>query len=152
MSEVEKKEALNAMSVCNLRMISVILDLKLFRIKLELIESIIQYFRHTQRVMQVLLSLQRTANHSNKMTVNTSILEESRLEETLECPICFSAHRIDGTFMTNCKHSFCLECMKQHLKRDVQCKCPMCRTKIVELALKTRSSDEEILGRREYLL
>lgn len=52
----------------------------------------------------------------------------------MECPICFN--RIKRTInycVTECKHSFCLECMIQHTRNKSQKsrnKCPICRKKI----------------------
>jgi hypothetical protein len=152
MNETEQRETLNAYLVSDLRMMSVILDLKLFPTKSELIESIVIRICRAQRLVQALLSLQRVANETNKVIINTTLLEESRVTETLECPICWNSHTIDNVFTTNCNHSFCLVCTKQHLKTDVECKCPMCRTKIIALDLKQLSSDVEILGQREYVL
>jgi len=152
MTEQDQRETLSAHPVSDLRMISVILDLKLFPTKSELIDSIVLCICRSQRLVQAVLSLQRMKNQTNKIIVNTTRLEESREKETLDCPICFNIHTIDNVFTTNCNHSFCLECTKQHLKTDVQCKCPMCRTKIVALDLKQLSSDVEILGQREYSL
>jgi len=152
MNETEQRETLNAHLVSDLRMMSVILDLKLFPTKLELVESIVLRICRAQRLLQALLTLQRVENRTNKVIVNTTLLEESRVGETLECPICWNSHTIDNVFTTNCNHSFCLECTKQHLKTDVECKCPLCRTKVVALDFKQLSSNAEILGQREYSL
>jgi hypothetical protein len=152
MNDTEQRETLNARPVSDLRMISVILDLKLFPTKSELIDSIVQCICRSQTLVAAVLSFQRIANQTNKVIVNTTLLEESQMNETLDCPICLNSHTIDNVFITNCNHSFCLECMKQHLKTDVECKCPMCRTKVTTLDLKQRSSEIEILGQQEYLL
>ena len=152
MNEWEQKETLNTHPVSDLRMISVILDLKLFPTKSELIESIVFCICRTQRVLERLSSLQRIANGTNKIVVNTTLLEESRVNETLDCPICLNSHTIDNVFTTNCNHSFCLECTKQHLKTDIECKCPMCRTKVSALNLKQVAPNPELLGERDYVL
>ena len=152
MNETEQRETLNARPVSDLRMISVILDLKLFTTKSELIDGIVHHIYQCQRIIQALLSLERTENGANKVIVNTTFLEESRSGETLDCPICLNSHTIDNVFTTNCNHSFCLECMKQHLKTDTQCKCPMCRTKVHALDLKQVAPNPELLGKREYIL
>lgn len=152
MNEIEQTETLNAYPVSDLRMISVILDLKLFPTKSELIESIVLCICRAQRLVRALSSLQRKANGTNKVVVNTTLLEESRTAEILECPICWNSHTIDNVFTTNCNHSFCLECMKQHLKTDTQCKCPMCRSKVSALDLKQVAPNPELLGKREYVL
>lgn len=152
MNEAQQREILNAYPVSDLRMISVILDLKLFVTKVELVESIVISICRAQRFVAALSSFQRIENGTDKVMVNTTLLEESRMAETLDCPICWNSHTIDNVFTTNCNHSFCLECTKQHLKADVECKCPMCRTKIVALDFKQLSSNAEILGQREYVL
>ncbi len=152
MNETEQRETLNARPVSDLRMISVILDLKLFTTKSELIDGIVHHIYQCQRIIQALLSLERTENGANKVIVNTTFLEESRSGETLDCPICLNSHTIDNVFTTNCNHSFCLDCMKQHLKTDTQCKCPMCRTKVHALDLKQVAPNPELLGKREYIL
>ena len=82
MNETDQKETLNTYPASDLRMISVILDLKLFPTKAELIESIVMRICRTQRLLTALLSIQRMANGTNKIIVNTTLLEESRATET----------------------------------------------------------------------
>ena len=135
-----------------IKMISVILDLQLFSRKSEMIDNIVQCLFEKKTIIMVLLALERVVNRTNKIIVNTTALEENCRNETIDCPICFNTHSVERTFKTNCNHSFCIECMKNHLRTDSQCKCPMCRTKVTMLDLKQTNPPNEVLGQHEYNL
>lgn len=46
----------------------------------------------------------------------------------LKCPICFEIFTDPVTL--ECGHSYCLQCIKDHLKRTVRKKCPQCRAEL----------------------
>ena len=142
----------NNFNTREIKMISVILDLQLFSRKSKMIVNIVQCLFEKKTIIMALLALERVVNRTNKIIVNTSALEENRRNETIDCPICFNTHSVERTFKTNCNHSFCIECMKNHLKTDSQCKCPMCRTKVTMLDLKQTNPPNEVLGQHEYNL
>lgn len=52
----------------------------------------------------------------------------------MECPICLNNIKKTINYcVTDCKHSFCLECMIRHMRNKTQKsrnKCPICRNKI----------------------
>ena len=52
----------------------------------------------------------------------------------MECPICFNKIKKTINYcVTDCKHSFCLECMILHMRNKRQKsrnKCPICRNKL----------------------
>jgi hypothetical protein len=55
-----------------------------------------------------------------------------------ECPICFDTYNNENTIYTNCKHTFCKDCIKKHLNMFLDKPvptCPICRTNITEIAL-----------------
>jgi hypothetical protein len=135
-----------------IKMISVILDLQLFSRKSEMIDNIVLCLFDKKTIIMALLALERVVNRTNKIIVNTIALEENSENETIDCPICFNTHSVEETFKTNCNHSFCIECMKNHLRTDAQCKCPMCRTKVTMLDLKQINPSNEVLGQHEYNL
>lgn len=143
---------LNTYRTREIKMMSIILDLNLFSRKSEMIENIVQCLFQKKTIVMALLALERINIGTNKIIVNTSVLEENRKNEVIDCPICFNSHSIENAFITNCKHSFCLECTKNHLRTDSQCKCPMCRTKITMLELKQINPPNEFLGQHEYNL
>ena len=142
----------NNYSTREIKMISVILDLQLFSRKSEMIDNIVQCLFEKKTIIMALLALERVVNRTNKIIVNTTALEENCRNETIDCPICFNTHSVERTFKTNCNHSFCIECMKNHLRTDAQCKCPMCRTKVTMLDLKQTNPPSEVLGQHEYNL
>jgi len=131
---------------------SVILDLKIEPRKLEMINAIIQCLYERKLYLTALLALERIKNETEKIQINTTILEEERINETLECPICLDAFSLEATYETNCRHSFCVECTTTHLKKDTHNKCPMCRTKITALEQKKLNPSNENLVPRELLL
>ena len=47
------------------------------------------------------------------------------IEIEQECPIC--KEKYNDKFITECKHSFCKECLKKCCKFDLYDKCPMCQ-------------------------
>jgi len=134
MRMTEQRTLLNAYRVRELKMMSVIMDLKILPTKLEMIENIVECIFKKKVIILALLRLQKT--ETNVVTINKTLLDKERQNETLDCPICLSSCAIDKTYATNCGHSFCVECMDQYLVKNANHNCPMCRTKVNSLELK----------------
>jgi len=140
----DQQVLLNLYRVRELKMMSVIMDLKILSTKEEIIENIIQCIFQRKTMILALLKLQEEQLHV--ITINKTILSPTETCQTLDCPICLNSHTIDKTYLTNCNHGFCIECTEHHLKTDNTKKCPMCRTKITTLDLKEVNQQNENLG------
>ena len=65
-----------------------------------------------------------------------------------DCPLCFDTVPATDVLVTNCKHSFCVTCIKGFatVNKDKTKKpdCPMCRTDITELKVGNQTVHNEI--------
>ena len=65
-----------------------------------------------------------------------------------DCPLCFDAVPATDVLVTNCKHSFCVTCIKGFatVNKDKTKKpdCPMCRTDLTELKVGNQTVHNEI--------
>jgi hypothetical protein len=136
----DQRVVLSLYRVRELKMMSVIMDLKILSTKAEIIENIIQCIFQRKTMILALLKLQEEQAHV--ITINKTILPSEQTCQTLDCPICLNSHTIDKTYLTNCNHSFCIECTERHLNTNINKKCPMCRTKIMTLELKELAIEE----------
>lgn len=75
----------------------------------------------------------RTSNMQQlKLDVNDTFKEkilESFKDETSSCPICME--HIETPIVTNCGHSYCFDCIQEHMKTSKNC--PMCRGNVQNL-------------------
>jgi hypothetical protein len=65
---------------------------------------------------------------------------ESREKEE-DCPICYDSIKKSDMLVTNCKHSFCSNCIKKHLVSTIVGRtpcCAMCRTNISSFSVKEK--------------
>ena len=65
-------------------------------------------------------------------------------DDAEECPICYDELGDRGICVTKCGHKFCMDCVTKHLANSTAC--PMCRTPIIEKAIRepaTSESDRE---------
>ena len=53
---------------------------------------------------------------------------ETTSAEIKECPICYENIDVNGVCVTNCGHTFCIDCMAKHLQ--INNSCPMCRDQV----------------------
>ena len=82
---------------------------------------------------------------------------ESELQEVIECAICQEDKKTLECDTTNCGHSFCHDCITQHMtiKGRQRPPCPLCRTPITSLAVKdieNFSDTENKFGRTACIL
>lgn len=133
LSSIDQRTELNKHTTRELKMISVILGMYIGDRKQIMIEKIID------NIAALIISLKSSSHNVIEININTRALEENMKNEIIDCPICFDSKSIESTFITNCGHSFCIDCIHQYLKTDVhinsQCKCPMCRTTLTFLNL-----------------
>jgi len=73
----------------------------------------------------------------------------AELCELFECSICMEEHKIISQNTTNCQHSFCHDCICQHIDTSKNgSSCPLCRTQITSLEVKDMEHYETI--RQKY--
>jgi hypothetical protein len=150
MTEMEQKNCLNNYSSRELKMMSVILDLKILYSKAEIIDSIVHCLLEKKARIAALRAVQRNVFAAKTVVIESNLFDETNDEEA-ECPICLNSYNISKTFKTNCNHVFCNVCMISHLKHDVHCKCPICRTKVTHLESNQYGGEPPyILGQHEY--
>lgn len=72
---------------------------------------------------------------------------------TCDCPLCFDAVPATDVLVTNCKHSFCVTCIKgfatANKDKTKKPDCPMCRTDLTEFKVGNQTVHNEI---REHIL
>ena len=55
-------------------------------------------------------------------------------DDAEECPICYDELGDRNLCVTKCGHKFCMDCATKHLANNTAC--PMCRTPIIEKAIR----------------
>ncbi|CEI92014.1 hypothetical protein RMCBS344292_06289 [Rhizopus microsporus] len=68
----------------------------------------------------------RRCNHNNIPNQSLSYASIDRVDDELSCPICQDIMK--EVFATKCGHSFCYECISEHIK--YQSDCPLCRSRL----------------------
>ncbi|ORE14455.1 WD40 repeat-like protein [Rhizopus microsporus] len=69
----------------------------------------------------------RRCNHNNIPNQSLSYASIDRVDDELSCPICQDIMK--EVFATKCGHSFCYECISEHIK--YQSDCPLCRSRLL---------------------
>tara|TARA_B100001093_G_C26524577_1_gene883245 strand:+ start:464 stop:841 length:378 start_codon:yes stop_codon:yes gene_type:complete len=62
------------------------------------------------------------------LTKSDSTSFQSISENKIECCICLEEINNENSFMTNCKHSWCIECNEKLNKENIS-DCPICKRK-----------------------
>ena len=72
------------------------------------------------------------------------------IDITIECSICYSIIDNDNLLLTECNHTFCIQCFKQYIisKKIQQILCPMCRQNVNNVTILNEPEIEGI----QYLL
>jgi hypothetical protein len=81
-------------------------------------------------------------NNEGKFTIETQVVvEESKVETTCECNICYNSTENDQFITFSCNHDFCKECVKGILKAcnrpEEGPKCAFCRSQITFMTYKS---------------
>ena len=90
-----------------------------------------EYYDYFTEWIKNVLSIKRTQNNIKIITI-----QNVNLEQTYECSICYENNSIEKSTITDCNHSFCIECMISYCKSRQTTNnvpCPMCRHDIKEL-------------------
>ena len=91
--------------------------------------------------------VKRTSAYFKEISLvhNLTITED---DPNCDCPLCFDAVPATDVLVTNCKHSFCVTCIKGFatVNKDKTKKpdCPMCRTDITEFKVGNQTVHNEI--------
>jgi hypothetical protein len=106
-----------------------------------------RYVTLESRIMQhmerqnPLPNIKHTSQYFKELTFVLDITNSGASD--CECPLCYDQIETKNTIQTNCKHSYCMDCMKNlstSIKnKTMEPKCPLCRTTLKEL--NTRNSD-----------
>ena len=148
----EQVEYLDTLPLMTLKMICIILGKPILTTRIQLIPAILyelQVMRQVIEILPMFRNREEEEPRENKITINTISLETTESEELKECPICFDSKTEDNMFITNCEHSFCISCTREHLNTSI--KCPLCRAKIEELVSKQPITEQNmhLLGKKE---
>ena len=80
-----------------------------------------------------------------------SLIHDLTVDEdapSCDCPLCFDSFAATNVLVTNCKHSFCITCVKGFVDaikdKTVKPSCPMCRTDITEFKIGNQQIHAEI--------
>lgn len=63
-------------------------------------------------------------------------------DEDRNCCICFEIKEAERICKLNCAHTFCINCMNQHLQRNEIC--PLCRTNITSIQVQNNNGRESL--------
>jgi len=75
----------------------------------------------------------------SKDSANESVVKDQETitesSEITECPVCYEPIKSYGFCVTNCDHTFCMDCMMNHIQanqgRSQATSCPLCRNEII---------------------
>ena len=99
-----------------------------------------QLFRNAQN--QAIRALQ--PKHNNSTTTIQSKMDTLDTEyfENTDCPICLEALAPESTIALDCRHTCCVDCLKQTLRPGIKHCCPTCRADIKIIRFKSSISPE----------
>ena len=89
--------------------------------------------------------------HSSQYIKEWRIIQDITIcgiNATDECPICFDCIKVEESITTNCKHAYCLDCIKgftTSIKNKTEKPiCPMCRSDIIEITISNHEIYQEL--------
>ncbi len=91
-----------------------------------------EYYVYFTEWIKNAFSIKRTQNNNIKIIT----IQNVNLDQMYECSICYENNSIEKSTITDCNHSFCIECMISYCKSrqtSNNVPCPMCRHDIKEL-------------------
>jgi len=98
----------------------------------------------TVPVQQAVSTIKRTVAYLKEVALlDTLTFPEPEAEpetEDISCPLCFDTMCPQETVVTNCTHTYCVECIKGYTTsikdKTIKPCCPMCRTEITQFKMK----------------
>lgn len=131
----DREIILNTLTKRKLKLMCCVLFIPIDGVKKELIKRILLFMEWRTKVNELI------NNKLNKIKINIKSFSQREIPtlptEPVSCPICLedepTLHLANYLETKCCGHFFCMNCVKSHLKKDEDRKCPMCRTMITEL-------------------
>jgi len=99
----------------------------------------LNYQEGLKRCKRITMEAREMLRVTKKNTASIKVNEKKRIElEKERCSICLEKHGIKNQVITNCGHTFGIECFSNYLeKKQYSCatclSCPMCRKEEVEV-------------------
>ena len=75
-------------------------------------------------------------------TINITVEEFTVSDEDRQCCICMEERQSIEICRLNCMHSFCVECINQHLQTNQTC--PICRTQVTSLSVQNNDAMDRV--------
>ncbi len=74
--------------------------------------------------------------------IDVNIAQFTITDEDRQCCICMEERQSLEICRLNCMHSFCVECINQHLQTNQTC--PICRTQVTSLSVQNNDAMDRI--------
>ena len=74
--------------------------------------------------------------------INIDIINFTVSEEDRHCCICMEERHSEDICRLNCQHSFCVQCINQHLQTNHSC--PVCRSDVTNVSVQTSNARDRI--------
>ena len=74
--------------------------------------------------------------------INIDIINFTVSEEDRHCCICMEERHSEDICRLNCQHSFCVQCINQHLQTNHSC--PVCRSDVTNVSVQTNNARDRI--------
>jgi hypothetical protein len=97
-----------------------------------------------------IMNNENSGHHWKIEPIMTRLYTESELREVKQCPICYEETPEIHLMHTNCNHTFCNTCITTHLETERNKRhphCPMCRTTITTMNIKSITLFDEFSNR-----
>jgi hypothetical protein len=79
---------------------------------------------------------------SRHQNIDVNIAEFTTTDEDRQCCICMEERQSLEICRLNCMHSFCIECINQHLQTNQTC--PICRTQVTSLSVQNNDAMDRV--------
>ena len=81
------------------------------------------------------------SHHINHI-IHVDINNLSVSEEDRQCCICMEQRQTEDICRLNCQHSFCVQCINQHLQTNHSC--PICRARVTNVSVQNNNARDRI--------
>jgi hypothetical protein len=79
---------------------------------------------------------------SRQHNIDVNIAQFTTTDEDRQCCICMEERQSLEICRLNCMHSFCVECINQHLQTNQTC--PICRTQVTSLSVQNNDAMDRV--------